>query len=345
MSEFDLEGANIAPVPEREAVSPETFQTEIRAARQPVVMRGLAKDWPVCAAANASPDVLGSYLKGVAGPQTVEVKLSAPEVAGRYFYSDDMSRAAFGRQQAPIPGLIDQLLGQQREEKPMGIYVDAASARENFPGFEAQNPMPFVPDDAPPRLWIGNSARVAPHFDLGENLACVAGGARRFLLFPPEQVANLYVGPLDYTLSGVPVSMVDPRHPDLDAYPKYQEALSHAMFAELGPGDAIYIPSPWWHYIESSGPLNLLVNYWWNHPVVSPVTCLGLAAYALRRMPEQDRAAWKSFFEHYVFGADAPDAMAHLPEFTHGILARPSPEGDAKTRAYLRNDLMQSLSN
>jgi hypothetical protein len=42
---------------------------------------------------------------------------------------------------------------------------------------------------------------VQTHFDLPSNIACVVGGLRRFTLFPPEQLPNLYVGPLEFNIS------------------------------------------------------------------------------------------------------------------------------------------------
>ncbi|AGH44341.1 cupin-like domain-containing protein [Paraglaciecola psychrophila] len=85
---------------------------------------------------------------------------------------------------------------------------------------------------------------VAPHFDEASNIAVVAAGKRRFTFFPPEQIKNLYIGPLDFTPSGQPISLVNLRDPDLKRFPRYEEAYKNAMSVELNPGDAIYIPSP-----------------------------------------------------------------------------------------------------
>ena len=37
-------------------------------------------------------------------------------------------------------------------------------------------------------------------------------------------------------------------------------ALAVAHEAELGPGDAIFIPMDWYHHVEALEPLNMLVN-------------------------------------------------------------------------------------
>jgi len=61
------------------------------------------------------------------------------------------------------------------------------------------------------------------------------GGRRRFTLFPPEQIANLYVGPLDFAPTGAAMSMVNLRNPDFARHPRFKEALAATQVAELGP--------------------------------------------------------------------------------------------------------------
>src|SRR3546814_17563231 len=105
---------------------------------------------------------------------------------------------------------------------------------------------------------------VATHFDLSDTFAVVALGRRLFTLFPPVATADLYVGPLNHTLAGQPVSMVDPLAPDRQRYPRYARAEAQALIADLEPGDALYIPALWWHPVQAPGPATMLVNYWHN---------------------------------------------------------------------------------
>ena len=98
---------------------------------------------------------------------------------------------------------------------------------------------------------------VAAHFDFNDNIACVAHGRRRFMLFPPEQLENLYVGPLEFTPQGVPISLVDVHNPDLARYPRFERAVAAAQVAELEAGDAIFIPYMWWHSVRSLEPFNI----------------------------------------------------------------------------------------
>lgn len=76
-----------------------------------------------------------------------------------------------------------------------------------------------------------------------------------------EQIANLYVGPLGHAPTGTPISLVSFREPDFERFPRFREALAAALVAELDPGDALYIPTLWWHHVESLAKCNMLVNY------------------------------------------------------------------------------------
>lgn len=343
---YSITNLTIASIPVREKVSPEVFQNEIVNQQSPVVIRGLVEDWNICKTANQSIEALGSYLQRLSNNQKGWVSLVKPEEKGRYFYKDDLKSCNFGRQLSPISTIINTLLQQKEQINPMGVYMDAAPANTVFPEFSAEHPMPYVPENTEARLWLGNSSRVAPHFDMSTNLACLVAGKRRFLLFPPEQVSNLYVGPLENTPGGAPVSMVDPHNPDVERYPNYIQALDHAMFAELQPGDAIYLPKLWWHYVESMGPLNLLVNYWWDSPTVSPLYSLYFATHTIRRLPEKERAALRAFFDHFVFGPNARDTLEHLPKHAWGIMnTDETPENDKAVRARLQKILTKVLTD
>jgi hypothetical protein len=166
----------------------------------------------------------------------------------------------------------------------------------------------------------------------------VVAGRRRFILFPPDELPNLYAGPLELTPAGTPISLVDPLNPDLERYPRFGEALKRAQTAELEPGDAIYIPFYWWHGVDSLETVNLFINYWWNDKVKgggSPYDALAYAIYSMNMLPPEQRAVWRNVFEQYIFEANG-DPGQHLPAHARGILGEPTPEILDRLKQYLR---------
>lgn len=323
-------------VAERHGVSPQQFEAEILPAYAPVVLRGLAADWPAVAAGRAGPRSMADYLKRFDGGRPLQAMVAPPAVKGRFFYSDDLQGFNFDRVEIPLGVLVDELVKMAGHPAAPAVYAGAVEAAEAFPGWTQANPLPLPAPLATPRLWIGNASQVATHFDMSTNIAVVAAGRRRFSLFPPEAAADLYVGPLDVTIAGQPTSMVDLEAPDLGRYPQFAQALAVMQTADLEPGDAIFIPPMWWHNVKAMGPLNLLVNYWFGEATaLSPFTALIHALAAVRDLPPGQRAAVKAWFEHYVFSDAAPQIADHLPAARRGVLGPPGEARNTRTRDYL----------
>ena len=122
------------------------------------------------------------------------------------------------------------------------VAAQSALIRDCLPGFADENRLSIVDGNVLPRIWLGNRITTPTHVDEWNNIGCGVAGRRRFTLFPPEQIANLYIGPLDFAPTGAPMSLVSLRHPDFARYPRFREALAASEVAEAGPGDAVFIP-------------------------------------------------------------------------------------------------------
>jgi hypothetical protein len=316
-----------------ECQSPDgTAFAKIRESAEPVVLRGLVANWPVVAA--ATHDDLGGYLSAMATDAQVPMVRAKAGEQGRLHYAPTIERPNFDREPVTIVGFFAELERQSGVASPDTLAIQGLAVGQILPGFAAANPMPLLPAEVEPRLWLGTAAKVATHNDQVENLACVVVGRRRFTLFAPEQVANLYMGPFHVTPAGTAVSMAHVTEPDLDRFPRFADALADARTAELDPGDAIYVPYGWYHHVEALSPLNLLVNYWWNparRDVGSPWDAMMHGLVALRRLPPDQRRAWRAMFDHYVFATET-DPGAHLPEAVRGILGADSPADLATMR-------------
>jgi hypothetical protein len=149
------------------------------------------------------------------------------------------------------------------------------------------------------------------------------------------------VGPLDFTLAGQPTSLVDLDDPDFERHPRFRRALDSAETAELAPGDALYLPSLWWHGVSSLDEVGAMINFWWRDgpaPLLTPLNALYHALITLKDLPPAELAAWRILFDHYIFG-DNGDPVAHLPEESRGVLGPRTPALVAKVKAMLARAL------
>lgn len=327
------------PVAELVAAERETFD-RARDSHHPFVMRGVVRDWALCAAGRRSPAALAEYLLGFYNETPVHVMTGPAEIEGRLFYMEDFRRLNFQSREVGFREALNAILATPAQAT---IYMGSAAESKHWPGLAGANPMPLLASDVNPKLWIGGRVVVGPHNDFPENVACVVAGRRRFRLFPPDQIGNLYIGPMELNPAGRPVSFVSVTQPDLDRYPRYAQALAASRETELDAGDAIYIPSMWWHSVESLAPFNLLINYWWESATTSSArgeAALVHALLAMAPLEQHQRVAWKAVFEHLVFRTDG-DPVAHIPPEIRGMLGELTPDLRDRMRNLIRKSLLE----
>lgn len=315
---------------------------ELLRATEPYVVRGLAAHWPLVDAARNSIDAADAYLRRYYRDATVGAMLGKPEIEGRFFYNQDLTGFNYFSVRARLDAVLDEMKGYRDNPRPAAIYVGSTTIDTALPGLREHNDIDLNGREALASIWIGNQTRIAAHYDLPDNLAVVAAGRRRFTLFPPGQLANLYIGPLDFNPAGQAISLVDFAAPDHERFPRFRDALQHAQSAELEPGDAIFIPSMWWHHVEALAAFNVLVNYWWRQSpdyMDTPTNALMLALLTMRELPTEQRRAWQEIFRHYIFEPDETNE-AHLPPHARHALA---PLDEDRARA-LRATLLQRIN-
>ena len=314
---------------------------------RPAILRGLARDVPLVAAGLQGPDAAIAWLKRFDGGRPVTAYRGDAAIGGRFGYTDDCTALNFARERGLLSDYLDQLLAGLGDPAAPAIYIGSTDIDQYLPGLREQAVLPFGDPDLiehPPlvSIWIGNRTIASAHYDMSNNIAVTLVGRRRFTLFPPDQVANLYPGPLDPTPAGQVVSMVDFDAPDFARHPGFADALAVAEVAEMEPGDALIYPALWWHQVEALDPFNAMINYWWNTAprfMDTPQNTLLHALLSLRDRPEHEKRGWQALFDYYVFGA-ADRAGAHLPEAARGDLA---PMDVMRTRG-LRATLLRKLN-
>lgn len=311
------------------------------AAGEPVVIPGLVEGWPIVAAARRGPQALAAYLFARDAGSPVPVMEAPPAFGGRFCYAAGLHDYSFTKRYRPLGETLDRISRALDQSDGPVIAIQMMSLAEHAPAVLSENPSPLISVDIRPNLWLGGRVRTQIHHDPDHNLACVVAGRRRWILFPPEQVEALYIGPPD---RAPPLSLVDPEAPDLSRFPRFAEAMRAGRIAHLGPGDALLLPRFWWHHVTSLDPYNAMVNYWWGGAkggFENPRDLFLAALLAIRRLPAHERDYWRVMFNAHAF-EDPGAAVAHLPPAMRGYLGDLSPKEQAALRRALQSAFLKT---
>lgn len=298
----------------------------------PLVFKGFCSDWPLVEASRISDSAVLDYIRSNYARVPITTCIVPAKENGRVFYNTDMSGFNFSANLESFDTFAKLLMNESRSANPRGVYMPSTDIAKWFPGLDNNNKAGLDYLDPIKLLWIGNKTKVAAHYDFTSNLACCVAGRRRFTLLPPDQIANLYPGPLEFAPGGQEVSLVDFINPDLSRFPRFSEAMKVAQIAELSAGDALFLPGMWWHHVEGLDAVNILYTHWWREsPAVlgRPSNALLHAAMSLRSLSHEQRMAWRSIFDYYVFNYDIAD-LQNIPESARGILSLPVDEDQVK---------------
>ncbi|MFC7292761.1 cupin-like domain-containing protein [Hirschia litorea] len=312
-------------------------------AGEPVILKGVLRESPLCKAADTSAksamDLILSYYNQ---RPVIHFKAEA-EIKGRFFYNDTLDGFNYRTDRVRLEEIFEQILA---EPHGPAHYVGSADVGDFFPNLIDGSKLQFPQNISGARqpmisLWMGNQTTTACHYDMSNNIAACMVGKRRFTLFPPSQIANLYPGPLEPTPGGQVVSMVNFKEPDLERFPHFPLAIKEGQIADLDVGDVLVYPAMWWHQVEALEPFNVLLNYWWNNVPAyldDPVNVMLQGILSLRDRPEHERQAWRHVLDYYVFnGPEAP--IAHLPEHIQNMLAPLEEQSARRLRAKIIHKL------
>lgn len=324
-------------IPEKHCSQKNFSVEELHHTAEPIVLRNLVGEWPAVKSAKISDHEFVNYIKEFNCGRVVPISVGSEELDGRVFYNEDFSGLNVKQGNSLFSTLLEKVFSHGKDKRSKLIYMASVDVEHCVQGFGRDNSLDFNGLNPIISMWIGTRTRIAAHNDLPLNVACVVAGERRFTLFPPNQTENLYPGPFEFTPAGRPISLVDFHHPDFERFPKFRKAMRVAKSSVLNPGDAIFIPSMWWHHVEAVGNFNVLVNYWWRTVpsyLGTPQDVLNHAMLTLRDLPENEKQIWREVFEYYVFGGENTPAD-HIPHKIRGILAPMDQQLARRVRSYL----------
>mgnify|MGYP006075369189 FL=1 len=334
-------------VPVLEGITPQSIPfDQLFSQNQPVILKGLVKDWPLVKLGQQSAAKVMAELELHYSKKPMLVYKGAPDIQARFGYNKSYTGFNFEAKKSTIPEVFDSIRSQLTQDVHDYLYVNSLRFDEGFPKLNQTHQLAFDHNEFEQnqpvsKIWLGTESVAAAHFDQPKNIACCLVGKRRFTLFPPNQIGNLYPGPLNPTPGGQVVTLTNLSQPNFTRFPRLKEALANAYIVDLEPGDALYYPSMWWHEVEAFDRFNAMVNFWWMaaEPYLgNPMDVLTHAMMSLRDRPIKEKEAWKALFNYYIFD-DNEIVREHMPPESHGALATMTEDQTRRIRAMLRNNL------
>lgn len=220
---------DLKPVDRRTGLTRESFAHDYLDPRQPVIFTDLMKDWPALTKWNIN------HLKTKYGHIRVPVFSENYSKPGKGYMSPDM--------EMPLGEYLEMLEAGPCNYR-LFLFNIFLHVPEMCKDFSLPNIMDGFYKEFPYMFFGGAGSKVALHYDIDLSHVFLNQfhGRKRVVLFAPEYSANLYKHP--FTVA----SYVDINHPDLEKYPALRDVKGYE--AMIHPGETIFIPSGFWHYIE-----------------------------------------------------------------------------------------------
>jgi len=149
-------------------------------------------------------------------------------------------------------------------------YVSQHSLLHQCPGLQHHF---AVPEFCLGRLsaanaWLGTAnTKTHLHTDDADNLLCQVAGFKLVKLFPPSVTPYVYQDLVDNRKTGnksvnafSPVDCEDVAE-QKRVFPLFKKARDEEIQTVIGPGETLFVPRGWWHYVRALEP-SFSVNFW-----------------------------------------------------------------------------------
>ena len=197
-----------------EEIDSEEFSLDILKSNHPVVIRGIVSDWPIVKKSSDSIEKINEYLLYFYESDRIIAFASKPEAGNKFTYCQNNNQMSFEQLESTLDLVLDTINQSQNLSNPATIYMGSTTLDYVLPGLDNDNNF-FIGDVNPLKsIWVGNRTIVPPHFDVPDNIAFVCAGTRKFTLFPPSQLENMYIGPLELTPEAQTISLVEIENTD-----------------------------------------------------------------------------------------------------------------------------------
>uniref|UniRef100_F6VIT5 JmjC domain-containing protein 5 n=1 Tax=Xenopus tropicalis TaxID=8364 RepID=F6VIT5_XENTR len=233
-------------IPKLHCPSLEHFRDHYLVPQKPVVLEGVIDHWPCLKKWSVE------YIQRVAGCRTVPVELGS-----RYTDAEWSQRLM----------TVNEFITKYILDKQNGIgYLAQHQLFEQIPELKEDICIPDYcclgeasEDEITINAWFGPAGTVSPlHQDPQQNFLAQIVGRKYIRVYSVAETEKLY--PFDSSILHN-TSQVDVESPDQNKFPRFSQASYQECI--LSPGQVLFIPVKWWHYIRALD-LSFSVSFWWS---------------------------------------------------------------------------------
>lgn len=221
-----------------------------RKKRKPVIFTNMNKNWKAKTAWNID------YLIKKCGKRRIFVKDIKKNLKSSFFFEQALRKLQDQYKKSEKNGLVIQMAQIMtgvfsRGQASLGplekdILIPTSISRRRITEVN---------------FWAGSGNTVTElHYDPVDNLLTIIKGKKNIIIFAPDQTNKLYNAPPQLSRKSLTHSFVNIQKINKNLYPKVLDARYYECI--LSEGDTLFLPSGYWHVVESIG-FNMAVNIWW----------------------------------------------------------------------------------
>ncbi|WP_082484417.1 cupin-like domain-containing protein [Pseudomonas sp. Leaf129] len=259
----------------------------------PIIVNGLASCWP---GARWNFDVLRKKIGHKEVKALIDLPTTGGELDGGHERYEKIMR---------FQNFID--LAHDEAARPCYLgYIRSNEFLDDFDkDFLFESITNSYPGDCDTRLWIGSKGTCSGlHSDLKDNIFLQVYGFKTVYLVPFEDTPYVYP-----YIDNIVNSRIDCESYSPELFPKFKKARVYKGM--VSPGDMMFIPKGWWHYLKSSTP-SISVNHWFGYPVPGGTYCKML----VRLGPKYIARTLRDMFVYSLMGRQYRKEFFFTPQST-----------------------------
>lgn len=220
------------PVEQVVTINANSFKNILHKKKKPIVIKGYAKNW------GATKKWSLDYLISLANAKEISL-LSGNYIQGKTKYQKSTLKRYLEKlkEAEGDPNFKDYLTTLD-----IFNYLPNLNGDTNFLAFEQHTSVNDV------AAWIGPKGTVTGfHYDSGDNMYAQIKGEKLFVIAPPTYTKHLY--PSTKYINGAVASKIDITNFNSKKFTSFKNVPFYKVV--LQPGDVLFLPKKWWHYVQS----------------------------------------------------------------------------------------------